>query len=459
MPEPCPRPGAPDRAQRWFWAGAVAVGVVAVAAFSHDLAAEVHFVDESAYLSQTYFADLFFKGESQDPAWLDYPAYDLPPLPKYMIGLALRGGGFRRPSPWAARAWYADTSSRFDPPGALVLARWPSVIFGALGCLAIFGLGTLAGDRRVGALAALLVIVNPLYRLHARRAMSDVPAEALILCSSWGTLWAWRRRLAGDSGPMPWVVSAVVGVCTGLAALAKLNGILAIIIVLAWTLLTLVLPRIAIGRKLAVMAMAAIAGTGSLITFVALNPFLTARPRRPLDPPLAMIAKMSVARRMRLLVEHRMAVSRGQKVLFPNDALKTPLEKLKVLVVQGFGRFGPFGPRHSDSTRRYDAAQDWGAPVWIACVIAGVPWWLSRGKRQVASGEPPTAWAILVKSFAALAVVTAYLPLAWDRYFLSIQPGSALLAAGATVAAADSLIRARPRRGPIPTAGAPPCKC
>ncbi len=158
---------------------------------------------------------------------------------------------------------------------------------------------------------------------------------------------------------------------------------------------------------------------------------------------------------MRLLAEHRLAVPRGLKVLFPNDALKTPLDKLKVLVVQGFGRFVPFGPRHSNSTWRYDAAQDWGARVWIASVVAGVPWWLSRGKRQMASGETPTALAILVESSVALAVVTAYLPLPWDRYFLSIQPGSALLAAGATVAAADSLIRARPCRGPIPTSGAP----
>ncbi len=121
--------------------------------------------------------------------------------------------------------------------------------------------------------------------------MSDVPAEALILCSAWGALWAWRRRLAGDSGPMLLVASAVAGVCAGLAALVKLNGALAMIIVLALTLLMLVLPRIAIERKIAVIAMAAIAGIVSLITFVALNPFLTARPRRPLDPPLAMIAE------------------------------------------------------------------------------------------------------------------------------------------------------------------------
>ncbi len=119
MPEPCPRPGAADHARRGSWIAAGLVGLLALAIFAHDLAAEALFVDESAYLSQTYFADLWLNGDTNNPAWLDYPAYDLPPLPKYMIGLALRLGGYRRPAPSAARAWYTDTSSRFDPPG-----RW-----------------------------------------------------------------------------------------------------------------------------------------------------------------------------------------------------------------------------------------------------------------------------------------------------------------------------------------------
>ncbi len=248
------------------------------------------------------------------------------------------------------------------------------------------------------------------------------------------------------SGPEFWLASGVAGVLAGVAALAKLNGALAMIIVLAWALLALALPHVAIGRKLAIVSMAAIAGIVSLMVFVALNPFLTARPRGVLRPSLATIAELNVTRRAKLLIEHRMAVPRDQKILFPHDALRTPVEKLAVLLVQGFGRFGPFGPRHSDSRRRHDAAQDWGALVWIPCVVAGVSWSLVRGHRQYASGEPPTAWAILVESAVALTLVTAYLPLAWDRYFLSIQPGSALLAAGAAVAAADSLVRSRSRR-------------
>ena len=116
--------------------------------------------------------------------------------------------------------------------------------------------------------------------------------------------------------------------------------------------------------------------------------------------------------------------------------------------MQGFGRFGLFGPRHSDSTRRYDWAQDRGAVVWLPCVVAGAAWAWSHGRRQLGRGEPPTAWAILVEAAVALAAVTAYLPLAWDRYYLPLQPGSALLAAGAVVAGAERLL-AGPDR-PVP---------
>jgi hypothetical protein len=41
----------------------------------------------------------------------------------------------------------------------------------------------------------------------------------------------------------------------------------------------------------------------------------------------------------------------------------------------------------------------------------------------------PTAWALAVWAGLAMAVVTAYLPMAWDRYQLPIQAPATLLAA------------------------------
>lgn len=436
-----PKDPASQQRVRRNWLGALVIGVAATVAFAYQLSAEPSFVDEWAYLSQTYYADLWIARATDRGEWLEYPAYDLPPLPKYLFGGALRMGGYPRPGRTEALKWYADTRSQSGNAAMLGLARWPTVLLGAIGCVAVYGLGTLAFDRRVGGLAALFLMINPLYRLHARRAMSDVIAESLIVLTAFAFLWAWRRLLDGRLGPAAWVMATAAGIAAGLAALAKLNGALAMLIVLAWALLALVLPRFANARKGAVVVAALLAGIVSLATFIAGNPFLTAQPRNVLNPDSQAIAEMSLSQRMRHLVDHRMGVSRGQMQLFTHNALPTVFDKVATVGIQGFGRFGPFGPHASDSTVRYDPRQDWGAALWLPLVVVGIVVAGFRGRAQSRQGEPPTAWAILVQVGVAMLVVTAYLPLAWDRYYLSIQPGSALLAALAVVAIADRLFR------------------
>jgi 4-amino-4-deoxy-L-arabinose transferase-like glycosyltransferase len=441
MPEPGPNPGADLPASRSI---ALDLGLVVLASlivFGYDLRSEPPFADESAYYTQAYFADLLLRGDLHNVAWLEYPAYDLPPLPKYAIGLALKLGGHPILGPWAARAWYADINRRFYTPGAEVAARRPTVLFGALGCAAIYALGMLARDRRAGLLAAGLLLVNPLYYHHARRAMSDVPAEALILASLALGLWAWRRFLSGRIGPGSWLLAALAGFCGGLATLAKLNGALALIVIAAWAGLAVGLLKVPLVRKFTIAAAAVVSGLVALGVFTLLNPFLTAQPRRALAPGMEEFAHGSILGRAHWLVAHRMSVSRGQQDLFSTYALRTPAEKLEAVAVQGFGRFGPLGPGRDDSTRRFDWRQDWGALVWEPCVLAGVFWAFGRGLHQRRRGEPPTAWALLIQAGVAALAVTAYLPLAWDRYYLSLQPGSALLAAGAIVAAFDRLAR------------------
>jgi hypothetical protein len=222
------------------------------------------------------------------------------------------------------------------------------------------------------------------------------------------------------------------------------------VIVAGWVLLALVVPVFPIQRRLAFVPIALVTVVIAGLTFVALNPFLTAHPRGPLPPQIAAVSRLEFGSRVRMLFAHRVNVAREQRVLFPHNALNTPLEKLAVAAVQGFGRFGPFGPRKDDSTKRFDRSQDWGATLWLPWVAAGLVWALARGRRQCAAGEPPTAWAIAVAAVVAALVVTAYLPLAWDRYLLSLQPGSALLAAGVAVAAAEGLAAAMlGRRGRV----------
>jgi 4-amino-4-deoxy-L-arabinose transferase-like glycosyltransferase len=415
------------------------VALCAAAVLGYDLASEPHFVDESAYFSQSYFARLFAEGRRDDAAWVSYAAFDLPPLPKYLIGTTLWLGGYHAPNPQAASSWYGDTSLRFDPPGALAAARIPSVVLGALGCVAIYGLGVLAAGRGVGALAALLLVMNPLYHTHARRAMSDVPCEAFVLICLFFSLWAWRQLLSGRSARLAWLGSGTAGIAAGLAILSKFSGALALMVVASWVGLALAGGG-GWARKLALLGASVFTAAIAAVVFVALNPALTAHPTRP-GSPGPDIANFGMIERARKMATMRLDVAAGQQRMFAHNATITPWDKVSTVAVQGFGRFGPCGPRRDDSRIRYDRAQDWGALLWLPWVFYGVGWALVAGRKQAKTGDPPTAWAILDHFIVALTVVTVYLPLAWDRYFLSIQAPSCLLASGVAVAAAKSVAR------------------
>ncbi len=429
----------------------VLVGLAAAAWFAAGLAAEPAFVDEWAYISQSYYYDLIARGDLDDPTWLDYPAYDLPPLPKYAIGAALATAGYRRPGPSAARAWYRDTSSTFGPPAMLGAARWPSVALGALGCAAIFAIGRLVGGPREGLLAAFLLAINPLYRMHARRAMSDVPAEAFLLASLAISLVGMRAAIAGRR---PWIGAILVaigaGAAAGLAVLSKLNGGLALMVLSAWGVLFAIAPGPASRRKAAVLVATLAAWPVAFLVFLAGNPFLTAQPPLAANSPASLHAGRSIADRTKVVLDHRFSVSRSAQDLFPADATATLPTKAAAIAVQGFGRFGPLGPSRTDSTRRYDPGQDLGAIAWWPVVITGA-WVLARRARAAwVDAEPPMAASLLVYAIVAIVTVGAFLPMAWDRYFLSIQPPIALLGAsaiGAGIERLTSAIRGRPAIG------------
>jgi len=445
MPRPEPNVATHSPSGRSSWIAVILIGVVSSLYFGYGLKSEPTFADEWAYIAQSYYAELFFDGYRDHLAWLDYAAYDLPPLPKYLIGASLIQAKFPLPGPADAWKWYNNINYECGPRTMLLPARIPSLILGALGCVALYGIGSLAFDRRTGVVAALLLMLNPLYRMHARRAMSDVIAEALILLSVFFALWAWKQFLTGRGGLGRWLSAIVAGILAGGAALAKLNGGLAMIHFILLVILAGVLSSIRLRSKILFLSSGVIAGIVSLMTFVAINPFITAHPRQPLAPPMASLAKMAWWERAWYLVTFRADVSRSQQKGFESYALRTGSDKLKAVVVQGFGRFGPWGPHASDSTRRYDLAQDVGAFVWLPWVLGGGYLAWRQGRRQYREGELPTTWGILAISMVSLVAVTSYLPLAWDRYYMSLQPWAALL--GATLLVYLVTVVARGFRG------------
>lgn len=417
------------RSRLWL---AAAVACTGLAVFGSGWFA-ASFEDEYAYISQSYYADLFFAGHFNDRAWLDLPAYDLPPLPKYLIGMTFRVAQLPMPTAVAARAWY-DHYGHFGGLQSLWVARLPILFIGALGCVAILACGIIITDVKVGTIAAIVLMFNPLYRLLAHRAMSDVPSEACTLAALAIFLWWWQRVWSGRFSAGTVLLPCLAGVCVGLSLLSKFSGFLGLLIIAAWTGLTLIAPGLVLGRKL-------IMGSGSLVTllvalalFVAFNPFMTVRPREPLPQPLQSIASLSLWQRFDFQMRHRFLVSENQKSSFPHNALHTIADKTKVFAVQGFGRFGLLGPPDADSTVRFDRRQDLGALFWAPLVFYGLVRALLLGVNQFRAGQPPAALALVVWAIVAWAVITLYLPMAWDRYLLPIQSVNALLAATAVAA-------------------------
>jgi hypothetical protein len=430
------------------WVAAAAILLASFLVFAAGVPSEPVFVDETAYVVQSYFYDLLLSGKRDDWAWIEYHAYDLPPLPKYLIGFTVESAGYRPPDRTLAGRWFLEITRPLVPDAMILEARWPSVALGALGCLGLFALGAAAGDRRLGLLSAALLALNPLYTLMSRRAMADIPAECFLLLTLALALHAWRQTLVGCPAWISAALWTVAGVLLGLAVLSKLTGLLAEFVLVAWAALTLALTRFPLVRRLAVGLGVSLASACALATFVALNPMVTAHPTGT-PPPLLLTPlppDQSPVDRLHAMIRHRIDVSAIAQERFPHNAVATPLDKLLAAAVQGFGRFGALGPRDHRSSEpypRFALERDWGALLWLPLAVAGGVVIARRGLAQLRSGEPPTFLALGIQALLTLTIVTAFLPLAWDRYFLSIQSIASLLAATALGASSALLRRVR----------------
>lgn len=416
---------SPSKSFRWL---VPLLGFCCGMTFFVDLANQPHFVDESAYVSQAYFGDLFITGQVNSSLWFEYPAYDLPPLTKYLVWAGLVTGHESRPGPAAMRAWYQDTSKRFETPRSLRQARLPIAL---CGLITVTAAGLMAQAWRgpfAGMMAIVLLTLNPLFRTHCRRAMADIPTEMGVVVA----LLVLSSQAVGLRQSLKIVI--VGGLFLGLAASSKLNGLLASIVISVWAVMQ-------ITKKPSFIIRTAVAGLLGAGVFIGLNPFLYARSDGLKEPQFEVFRGMSLVDRLSFLMDHRINVSAQGQKLFPNDALNTFGQKASALVVQGFGRFSPMGPRSDDSRIRFQWQQDWSVIVWFPLVIAGCVMAI-RDRKQRPKGQ-----FIFIYWLCTLLTVGMFLPLAWNRYYLPLIVPSTILVSGVIATIPEKL---RIWRNPCP---------
>jgi len=172
----------------------------------------------------------------------------------------------------ASRIWEVGmhmVEDRHPPLYYLLLRAWTlmlgrsdgavrsmGAILGALAVLPTYGIGRLLGGRRAGALAGLLVALNPFLIWYSQEARMFMPATTMGLTGLYGLLAAsmYSRNRAGEAperGREPsltvWWGLMVVGLL--LAGYSYLLGILFVAVAGTWSVVLLILKPVSLDGK------------------------------------------------------------------------------------------------------------------------------------------------------------------------------------------------------------------
>lgn len=456
------------RNRRRVLIGGGVVALVAVLAYLPYLGDQPWFIDESAYVAQTYYYHLLFhQGDPWHEDWQQRGGIEVAPVPKYLFGLAMDVAGLEVPTTYeSAFYWYREVRQPPSDPRVLPVTRPVSAVAGTIACLALYALAVRAWGPIAGTVAGLLWCVNPLVRMSSRRAMGDAITECLVLLTVVLGAAVCRRLLSPRVG---WVrtglLAALLALTGSLAANAKLNGavgLLSVALMLVVTWGWLVRRYLAVSsrgdtlnpsasRLWGVTALSV--GTPALAfgLFCLTNPFLWGGGQG------ATVFSQATA-----LVEHRDTFARSTRVIFHRrhgSGLFTPWDKVQAVCHRGFGTFATLHPMLPDEMVSFSDSRtrsDWSRrhPILTGAVVAPVSALLTLvglvliGARLRAV---PVA-QILVTGMpwlAYLAVTTTsvvwFINLDWDRYYVPLlAPWSVPM--GVALATGAAWVLARTRR-------------
>ena len=419
--------------------------------------------DESQWIYTTRYLTLFRRADFTSPEWHNYWTQTQPPLARYVMGLSLKAAGFdllKLNGPWDFTREDDENARLGNMPTQEMLfwARLPISLFAAGAVVVLYLIGRHVAGVAGGLAAAAWLALNP----RSRELMTRAESEGLFICFLLLVLWLtfrlvseceWSQR-RGARWARPLLLTVIIGVLCGLAASAKLTGLVALVAVwlvllcdagvrwLGEARLAPAVRRNALFRRL-LAAFATMVGTGSLalLTFVLLNPAIYAR---PFQGPAQ-------------LLEYRQAEMQDQMALYPTAALNTPLERLGAAARRPLFTYGTFNGLIKSATDEDNPLGEWFPldAVLVATGLAATAATLAKGAmnthrsaggklwryvdavgahHSTAPGVGPHGIALIFTAVFFGAIATS-MGLDWDRYVLPLMVLSSLWA-GAGIALA-----------------------
>lgn len=436
-------PQAPARSHGFRYVLPIVVFLCSAVYLGWRLPQEPFFDDESATLAHTYYYRLVMEGRFHDVDWLHPASYDHLQVGRLLAGAALDAGGFDVPTSVQPMEewWRQATTTGVEPPddwGQLLAARWAMLVGAALGCTMTFIVGRMLVGPLTGFLAAALLALSPVYARHARLALADDWAQALLLAGL--AVWMAMSRRAAER---PWRIgrglslALSAGVLFGLAAQTKLNGgiglaamLAAVLVVSALVPLSKLRPTVASVATWA--AGSVVAAATAVAVFIAIHPYFYAQPdlgRRDHPSPewvekiAVPLVKLSVVGRLGNVLRHRSDTldEMLQENRFSDFWLPSVPSRWNAIVREGMGRWSAAG--------RTGWQPLLAALPMFGLVALGAVWCVAEGRRQWRAGRIPVAWVIVTWSLVEIVVLSRGLTLDWDRYYMGVVCWSSLLAA------------------------------
>ena len=347
---------------------------------------------------------------------------------RYTIGLAWHLAGYSESDlPTANFNWSLDYAGNkalglIPDQRLMIVMRLPSAIFLALSAIAVFGIGYCFGGLPMAFFVSGLYVLNPVILLNGRRALQEGSLLFFGLFTVLiGIIISLRRERGKPISFFLWVALTVTGALT---LVSKNNGFIYIAAAFLWIFLPEMLRR-GMRAFLTVGIRLTICGVLLIGLFIALSPGLWSNPLlRIRDASLARISAMN-GQMHDDSIEAPSTMSRRVNDIFTQPFIK-PLAHSE-------GSYTNLDAAQHDLIAAYDASpisgihfgMPLGVPLTLLAIFGFIVNFLPgvRTYRSFALSIGMLTWLFINIG------VLLWLPLPWQRYFLSLIPVYTVFAA------------------------------
>ena len=397
------------------------------------------------YRGGRHFQALFLDHNLTPAFWQHYYAYDQPKLAEFLMGAftwasfnqapdelfeetGFNQQGIVEMGPRDPQAWWVIYQAQ-EPQARVIPGEWQaayqiivqnrrlSVIFGLGLLLWVFLIGRTMGNFWIGLLSLILVAQHPLVFRESRQAMADSLLIFFLLGGLYWLMISQKRILT--SSRLPALTLLGLGVWAGLSGSVKLNGFMVLTLMVAWLGLRFLGEMIKKNKaqrgKYLVRALVSVViivlTAGGVFTLI--NPFTWSNP----------------IQRFQEMIVWRSQEAQKLQPRYPDSSYKNFRERLKAIVAE------TTLPQDGDQRvlQRLPAV----AEVTIL-ILSLVLVFFEAVIRQV----KPTVTLFFFWLIGTLVIMSQYLTVGFDRYFLPIIPLLALLEAFGVVRLRQYLLSA-----------------